>query len=408
MLPTPTGLFVLLPNELILYLAALLPITDVLSLKLAAHGLLLVLERRIEPSEYIQSTGPFTNSRELLEAMAMHGAVLSGSRALEYFVPGSATDESDWDFYVPPVLSSVTAVKSALERSGVTFESSLARAERELREESSTTLNRNQIISIAYEASFNARAWSPEERIIIDTVRSTYPYLRDMTPHVRMDGSVRWMEGLNPMTIRDCGSVSLLKTWRARRGLYPDSIAAKVLSGKARKNNKTVHVQLVIGTIDPRKISFAEPLLQTVFQSIFSFYGSHVQCILTKHAALHMYYSLAVKKNAYRWHVPVAIQRKAEAAVQKYVSRGFEFKAAAEDDRWIFRSAQDDDSCFIELDTGDGYSPSLSQIKGLRWHHTREAIRPSLQSETMDARHELLNFGIFSRQAVSGAHAQLF
>ncbi|KAH6883934.1 hypothetical protein B0T10DRAFT_410828, partial [Thelonectria olida] len=321
----------------------------------------------------------------------------SGSRALEYFVPGSTTDESDWDFYVPPVLSSVIAVKNALERSGVTFESSLSKAARQLREKSCAALNRNQIISIAYEAFFNTRSWSREERIVIDAVQNTYPDMRDIIAHIRVDGSVRWMDSLVPITIQCCGSVSFPEPQQTRNHSYPDGITAKVLNGTARKNNRTVSVQLVIGTIDPRRISVADPLFQTVFRSVFSFYGSHVQCILTKHAALHMYYRLALKKMAYRWHVPDAIQEKAEAAVQKYISRGFEFKAAAEDDQWLLRSAQDNDSCFIELETDDCYSPSLSQIKGLRWRHTREIIRPSLQPTTVDARHELLYFGVISR-----------
>lgn len=81
---TITGLFGLLPRELILELTDLLPIVDVISLKHATHGSIQILETRISPSEYLKRTGPFTNTGDLMDVMAKHGAVLSGSRALAY------------------------------------------------------------------------------------------------------------------------------------------------------------------------------------------------------------------------------------------------------------------------------------------------------------------------------------
>ncbi|KAM9876022.1 Kelch repeat-containing protein-like protein 3 [Verticillium dahliae] len=395
--PTPTGLFELLPNELITLLASLLPVTDVISLKRATHDLLPVLDQRIDPAEYLQRVGPFTGSDELLETMATHGAVLSGSRALEYFVPGSATDASDWDFYVPPVLSSVVAVKNALERSGVTSESSLARAARKLRDESFVTLSRNQVISTAYEAYLETCQWPPGPRCIVAAVHKVYPELQDMAPLIRADGSVRWLETVVPIRIDDGGSTSFPMPEQQRFHSYPNNIATKVLCGSACKNNKTVSVQLVIGFMDPRGIMISEPLLQTVFRSIFSFYGSHVQCFLTKHAAFHMHYKLALEKTAYQWQVPESIREKAEAAVQKYSSRGFEFKTALEGDTWEMRTAKDSKSCLLVFDTNSAYQPPISLIRDLRWHHSGQHIRPYLRANTISARREMLRFGMVSR-----------
>ncbi|EXK83408.1 hypothetical protein FOQG_12270 [Fusarium oxysporum f. sp. raphani 54005] len=362
------------------------------------------MEQRIQPSQYIQSTGPFNNSHDLLETMGRHGAVISGSRALEYFVPGSATSESDWDFYVPPALASVAAVKTALERSGVTFESSLSRAARQLTEMSTTTLSRNQIVAVANEAFFNTRNWSEEEKTVIAAIHNTYPELNDMAPHVRVDGSIRWIDAIVPVTIQDVGSTALTfpKPLQAPNNNYPDSLAAKVLNGTASKNNKTISVQLIIGNIDPRRISVIDPLFQTIFRSIFSFYGSHVQCILTKHIALHMYYRLTRDKIAYRWDVPEALQPKAEAAVRKYTSRGYDFREAEENEKWVLRSSQDEDSCLIQFDSNCcyGYTPSISQVKSLRWRHTGKVIRPSLRPATVDARHDLLRYGIISMRCI--------
>ncbi|KAH6868985.1 hypothetical protein B0T10DRAFT_595985 [Thelonectria olida] len=393
---TPTGLFELLPNELVLYLATLMPIEDVVSLQDATHNLIPVLVERIDPSRYLQSIGPFTNIPELLEVMATHGAVLSGSRALEYFVPGSCTHKSDWDFYVPSVPCSVTAVKNALEQSGVMFESTLAWAARKLRQETTVVLSRSQIVSIAYEAFSSARSWSTEQRKVINSIHHLYPALTDMGLHIRKDGSVRWIDDIIPILIQECGSATFLEPREARTHGYPENVAAKVLSGIARRNGRTVSVQLVVGAIDSRMASVTEGLSRTVFGSIFTFYGSHVQCILTKHVAFHMYYRLAAEKRAYRWQIPEPIRERAEDAVEKYVSRGFRFTTASQNDEWTFRSAQDNDSFFIELDTHQYYSPPLSQVKELRWRHAGEVIKPSLQPKTIDSRNELLCFGIVS------------
>ncbi|KAF4463413.1 hypothetical protein FALBO_9758 [Fusarium albosuccineum] len=398
MAETPTGPFELLPNEIILQLVALLPMADVVSFKHATHNLMPVLAERIDPSRYLQSTGPFANSPELLEVMARHGAVLSGSRALEYFVPGSSTHDSDWDFYVPPVLPSIMAVKNALENSGVTFESNLESAARKLREKSAVILSPNQIISIAYEAFFNKSSWSMEQQIVINSVRYMYPALKDMTMHVRENGSVDWMSDLVPIFIREGGRATFLQRDEEITYGYPETIAAKVLSGTARRNGRAVSVQLVVGAIDPRMTSIADGLSQTVFGSILSFYGSHVQCILSKHVALHLYYRLASEKSAFRWQVPEAIRQRAEDAVKKYASRGFRFMTASDkEEEWTFRSTQDSDSFLVELDAREHYLPALSQIKDLRWCHMGEMIQMSSQPRTVDSRHELLRFGILSR-----------
>ncbi|KAF4467875.1 hypothetical protein FALBO_5245 [Fusarium albosuccineum] len=331
---TPTGLFELLPNETILQISSLLPIADVVCLKRATHGLMPVLAERIDPARYFQSTGPFADSAELLEVMARHGAVLSGSRALEYFVPGSSTNDSDWDFYVPPILPSIVAVKNALEKS----------------------------------------------------------------VHVRENGSVGWMSGLIPIFIREGGRVTFSQPHEEITNEYPETIAAKVLSGTARRNGRAVPVQLVVGAIDPRMTSITDGLSQTVFGSILSFYGSHVQCILSKHVALHLYYRLASEKSAFRWQVPEAIRQRAEDAVEKYVTRGFRFMTASDnEEEWAFRSAQDNDSFLIELDANQHYLPALSQVKDLRWCHAGEMIQMASQPRTIDSRHELLRFGIVSR-----------
>lgn len=243
------------------------------------------------------------------------------------------------------------AVKNALELSGVTFESCLERAARQL-QRGSILLTVNQIISIAHEASSSDRPWLAQERIVIDALRRRYPILKDIALYSHENGSIRWIKDLLPLAIDKNGSVTTTRSQES----YPTTITAKILYGSAQKRSATVPVQLIIGSVDPRRQLTGEPLNQTVFRSIFAFYASHVQCILTKHAAFHMYYKLATQNTAYCWHVLQSIRKRADDAVDKYKLRGFKFINAPEVIEWTLRSAADEDSVLIELCT-DGQYP---------------------------------------------------
>jgi hypothetical protein len=110
-----------------------------------------------------------------------------------------------------------------------------------------------------------------------------------------------------------------------------------------------------------------------------------------------MYYKLATQKTAYNWHVPQSIRRRAEDAVDKYKLRGFKFINAPEATEWTLRSAQDEDSCLIELCAAGQYSPSRLQTRNLEWQHKGGSIRLIRQPPTLEAQKELLKFGIVSR-----------
>lgn len=74
---------------------------------------------RKDPVRYLSNT--FRYPLTLLSAMFDSGCILSGSRALEYFIPGSCRPESDWDFYVPGYKESVTDMVKALGICGVSW-----------------------------------------------------------------------------------------------------------------------------------------------------------------------------------------------------------------------------------------------------------------------------------------------
>lgn len=387
---TLAGDFDLLPNELILYISFMLPITDVMALRDASYLSLPVLQSRIKPSRYLQNKGPFVHTENLFKVMATHNALLSGSRALDYFIPGSTTESSDWDFYVPSTPSSVIVVKMALEHSGVRFQTCLSRAVDIMRKQSAATLSRGQIVSIAYEAYYSQPIFCSEEHmLIVGCILREYPMLSDMSVHLRLNGSIRWIEGIFPISIQKNGATSVVQSPENDLDNYSGSLSAKVIHGVSRKRGREVPVQLIVGKIDPRRDFGSDQFPPTVFKSIFSFYASHVQCMLTKDAALHMYYTLALSKMAYRWFVPEIIQNKAEAAVQKYISRGYQFINAGTENN--LRSAQDRDACYIDF--GGSGTACLQQIKGLRWYHNGEDIKQLPRIEKVIAP-ELVYFGI--------------
>jgi hypothetical protein len=104
-------------------------------------------------------------------------------------------------------------------------------------------------------------------------------------------------------------------------------ISTTVISGIAQKYGTIVSVQLVVGALDLRRQCLTESTaqFQSVLRSIFRFYGSHVQCFLAGHAALHMYYQLAAERKSYFWQVPEIIRGRANAAVQSIRSEAFSF-----------------------------------------------------------------------------------
>jgi hypothetical protein len=57
--------------------------------------------------------------------MSRNFVYLSGSRSLDFFVPGSTTENSDWDFYVPNDSMHVSAFLADMENIGVMWYSPL-------------------------------------------------------------------------------------------------------------------------------------------------------------------------------------------------------------------------------------------------------------------------------------------
>jgi hypothetical protein len=396
-----TGLFGRLPNKLLSHILNILPIHDVLSLKAATGDCLAAVRRRMDPCQYLEEKGPFVHPRRLFHTISINGGGVSGSRGLDWFLPGSATEASDWDIYIPAVLSAIIAVKAALEQSGVCFETCLAQAALRLHENRSVFLTRRQILSIAHEAQTSPSVlWTDDEFTILKAIYNTYPGLRN-TSRIQLGRPLNSTAiKVKSITIKRDGSVShnqfhVYHSYSNEEKNY-GSVSPMVISGTAERNNRKTRVQLVVGAIDPRKQFLFEPssVFHTVFRSIFRFYGSHVMCFLSEYAAVHMYYKLAVERKAYRWRVPENIRKRADAGVQKYEHRGFQFFRTPEDDGlWTYRNVLDSDAIFLQLDNDERYRAPIEMIKKMEWTHSGDIICPATRP-IVAGWNELLRFGI--------------
>lgn len=75
---------------------------------------------KYNPISYLENT--FSDPTRLLYCMALTGTVISGSRALKYFVPEVNIRDADWDFYTNGNRASVCTMKRCLAEMGTKWD----------------------------------------------------------------------------------------------------------------------------------------------------------------------------------------------------------------------------------------------------------------------------------------------
>ena len=127
-------LFLLIPHLVDIVLDSL-SIEDVRSFGQAV-GTTTAVTRRLSVVNYLaKHFGGSSQGRALLVAMASFGVVLSGSRSLDYFIPGAARSDSDWDLYIPKEVNSIYGFMDRLASLGlVRWETTTDRVDRQLRQ----------------------------------------------------------------------------------------------------------------------------------------------------------------------------------------------------------------------------------------------------------------------------------
>ncbi|KAH6889947.1 hypothetical protein B0T10DRAFT_513204 [Thelonectria olida] len=297
---------------------------------------------RINPAKYLSRT--FQHPVHLLATMFDTGCILSGSRALDFFVPGSATETSDWDFYVPGFKESVADMINILSFCGVQWELEGDTIAGDLLEngKASTTgavlrrlwswtqgleeEERSKLMGGTLNAVLMAFIACPEKMAAGKfSIQKTPGGQIEIIP----DESIQ-----SPEDVQDA-----LPSYEEQPGQPFNIMRGAIQTREGRQS-----IQLIIGCYYNS--------IKGSLSFLGDFYASHVQCFISGWCASHMYYSHTCSKKAFRWKKSYTRQTLAvEKAIAKYEERGFEFHPTSPD--LAFRTLKDSDAFF--LDYGDMY-----------------------------------------------------
>ncbi|KAM5342862.1 hypothetical protein ACJ41O_013828 [Fusarium nematophilum] len=296
---------------------------------------------RINPSHYLSKA--FKHPITLLSAMFDTGCVISGSRALDFFVPGSAKVDSDWDFYVPGYKESVTDMINVLSLCGVTWELDA--------DTISAAFLRDGRVEVSTKVLEAMMSWIPNSGFegaaellggtmceIIQSFKSSrqtlsraraYVFSRDSTGNMAIE------------------SISMPEDYLENEHAYETSSgdSFNMMRGFIETPQGIQPVQLIIGCHYMG--------IRSCLSFIKDFYASHVQCFVGGWCASHLYYYDASRKQATVWERSRSTKA-IEKAIEKYQDRGYSFHPPGNTEPTI-RRLTDENSMF--LDYGNIYRP---------------------------------------------------
>lgn len=303
-------------------------------------------ESRISPVHYLSRA--FKYPVTLLSTMFDTGCMLSGSRALDFFIPGSTTADSDWDFYVPGYKESVADMINVLSLCGVKWHLEGDAITTALAENRSISVNTTTLRAISSWISNK----KPEEasELIGDQLYRTLQAFKETREYSSSTQSYSVSNGLH-------GNILIEPDVPDQEGIadniaiYQDPLGQpfNILQGSVQTSKGIQPVQLIIGS--------HYSSIRSCLSFIKDFYASHVQCFISGWCASHMYYEQASSRRVTRWEQSYSQKTKAvEKAIHKYQKRGYHFHRADSMDPTI-RRFNDSESIF--LDYGDIFRPFL-------------------------------------------------
>lgn len=271
----------------------------------------------------------------LLRTMTNCGMVLSGSRALEYFLGGLADESSDWDFYVPAVGRNVYTAIKGLEDVGVVFQTTLDRVKRKMEaRRADIVLTFPDLVALQIEQA---------EHSDDQTVQR-------LLPHESLRRMMDWMVHQRYARLQLVGEEYVLKEERDETFHSDDRGHDVIDDGPSPHDTDTYDRGMVIvhgvtkGNVDhdiaPTKVQlivdhrgsfWREGNIETlegassVYSSILRFHSSVVQCFLTGFAAAHLYHTFLDDNKAIAWDLTqesAIVQNTSSQAIVKYKARG--------------------------------------------------------------------------------------
>ncbi|KAG9521386.1 hypothetical protein KCV07_g3765, partial [Aureobasidium melanogenum] len=346
-----------LAMEIIADIVAKLPVQDVRNLAssapLGAAGDKLrdACTFRLSITRYLLLS--FGHGARLLDAMSRHCVYISGSRSLEFFVPGTIDQDSDFDFYVPRNKAVMESFMLELSAMGVIWTSSLDRLRVAVREgEGEVCFAWEQ-----YRYHFRLGHFRDLAREF-DLPNFTKPHL---------ERSNYWAGRYVVVTVSDEGLSHNDDVWsiQDRHGVGDEDDAIKyarfgsVLNGFLIRPGSKIRVQLIV---EPRANEMATP-------AVMHYHSSCVQSVIGPHMACHLYGNLALSYKSYAWRLD---EPNIEAAHNKYKARGFEY-VERQPKSFRPRVGEDCDSILVSRDSSTDAPPAVVELyeeymKKMAWH----------------------------------------
>jgi hypothetical protein len=252
-----------------------------------------LFEDRISMNLYLGQH--FSDSQGLLKCMLINDIYISGSRALDYFVPGSTDENSDWDFYTGTDNNQVFRFMEFMKSIGIIWLTMIDWFTEKLEDDECVSgitakqirnLHTMTLSDVGNRTVFNAIYKLAAEGEVYERIHEEF-------------------------TITVKNSKGKDKTFILRHDIYANF---NIIYGTFNDHGKTQRVQLMIGT----------ELLGTIVR----FYTSAVQCVITGFCAAHMYAKDAYNRQSRLWLAqqdhPISAKKTRDSR-KKYEKRGFMF-----------------------------------------------------------------------------------
>lgn len=236
----------------------------------------------------------FSDSEGLLRCMLINDIILSGSRSLEYFVPGSIGKNSDWDFYADGDKDKIFRFMEFMKSIGVRWFSAVEQFRMALEHEDSiSSITERQIKNLQ-----RITQTDTTDEVLVDAVRVLFDELHDSEiddPYGEIEVVVR-------------NSKNNDKKFMVRNDIYS---SFDIIYGVFDNHGREQRVQIMGNSHG--------------IETIMEFYTSVLQSGITGFCAFHMYAKDAYNRQSRLWVKPTEPTKKMKDSRKKYEKRGYVF-----------------------------------------------------------------------------------
>lgn len=214
----------------------------------------------------------FDTPESLVKGMAKNNCFLSGSRASDFFIPGSTSPDSGWDLYIPNHHDCIAGALLTLSRCGVIWEDSLSPYRKLIKSEDEATVH----ISLDKDKELIRHRGAKYDANLIPLFTAVSSAVNELADK---DNEAVQVIKVNKASIHVHAKYSEIATGLPSTGERDTGYGPtlNVVRGHTTFNGTSHTVQL---------ISSAD---KTPIDLIFAFYASRVRCFVSAFGAAHFY-----------------------------------------------------------------------------------------------------------------------